>query len=73
MSRGRGLNERSSSSESQPDQYHDDDITAALYTFACADEDEDDDDYAKEALCDSSLQMQREVQRKLYEQIEVRN
>ncbi|CAM0903339.1 unnamed protein product [Alopecurus aequalis] len=46
----------------------------ALYTFACPDEDDDgDDDDGKEALCDSSAQMQRGmlVRRKLYEQIEV--
>lgn len=66
---GGGLNERSSSSESQPNQYHVDGTTA-LYTFGSADEDDEGDD-GKEALCDSSVQMQREVQRKLYEQIEV--
>ncbi|KAM0894623.1 hypothetical protein ACQ4PT_024349 [Festuca glaucescens] len=67
---GGGLNERSSSSESQPNQCHDD-STTAVYTFASADEDDDDD--AKGALCDPSMQMQmqREVQMKLYEQIEV--
>ncbi|KAM0900255.1 hypothetical protein ACQ4PT_020731 [Festuca glaucescens] len=71
---GGGLNERSSSSESQPNQCHDDSTTAS-YTFACADREAaaDDNDDAKCALSDPSMhmQMQREVQRKLFEQIEV--
>lgn len=69
---GGSLNERSSSSESQPNQCHDDSTTAS-YTFACADGEAHDDDDAKGALFDPSMQMQmqREVQRKLFEQIEV--
>uniref|UniRef100_A0ACD5ZYQ9 Uncharacterized protein n=1 Tax=Avena sativa TaxID=4498 RepID=A0ACD5ZYQ9_AVESA len=63
---GGGLSERSSSSESHPNQYHDN-KTTALYAFACADEDDNHDDDDKEAIRDSTMQMQR----KLYEQIEV--
>uniref|UniRef100_A0A0E0ELW7 Uncharacterized protein n=1 Tax=Oryza meridionalis TaxID=40149 RepID=A0A0E0ELW7_9ORYZ len=68
---GGGLNDRSSSSERQPDNHDGDSATDQSHTTAY---DGDSDADAKEALRDSSrsmVQMQREVQRKLQEQIEV--
>uniref|UniRef100_A0A0A9EY77 HTH myb-type domain-containing protein n=1 Tax=Arundo donax TaxID=35708 RepID=A0A0A9EY77_ARUDO len=66
---GEGPNDRSSSSESQPDEYDEDTIADLRRAFA-----DSGGAGTKEALCDSSRSMagmQREVQRKLHEQIEV--
>ncbi|XP_062192663.1 myb-related protein 1-like isoform X2 [Phragmites australis] len=66
--KGEGLNDRLSS-ESPPDEYDEDTIAQLHRAFA-----DDDGAGAKEALCDSSRNMariQREVQMKLQEQIEV--
>jgi hypothetical protein len=52
---GDGTDERSSSSESQPDEYDDDDTVAELHADSSR----------------SMARMQREVKRKLQEQIEV--
>ncbi|OEL27631.1 Myb-related protein 2 [Dichanthelium oligosanthes] len=66
---GEGPNDRSSSSQSQTDEY-DEDAAAKLRSAFAADDGAD----TEEALCDSPrsmARMQREVQRKLQEQIEV--
>ncbi|KAF8779053.1 hypothetical protein HU200_003018 [Digitaria exilis] len=68
---GEGSNDRSSSSDSQPDEYDEDTVAELRSAFAA-----DDGADTREALCDSSssknmVRMQREVQRKLQEKIEV--